>query len=117
MKAPLRGTLLIILLLVASTAFAGGKSSTKIKVKNCTSGPICVAVDATNADSTQDLVEAGGRYINAGCSKSFKVCAGKHTVYVVDAVEPVFPATEIETCVKKEHTEKVYYEGSNSVPK
>lgn len=113
MKLLRQSAMSVALLLVATTAFAGSRSATRIKVKNASPGPIAVSIDDGTSQTIEDFVAAGAVYINAGSSRSFRVDAGEHTVYVVDAVNPVFPATELAAYVKKHCTKKVVYYGDN----
>lgn len=76
-------------LLLATPAFAGGKSNTYIKVQNNRATPIGAIVNpsqeivdaASNGTLTlQQFQSAGGKIINPSSSASFKVNAGNNTV-------------------------------------
>lgn len=118
MKVLCISALAVALLLAASPTLAGSRAETKIRVKNCSSGPISVCIDGYPGKSSGQYNGSGAECINPGCSKSFPVCAGKHTVYVLDAVNPECEPTEICTYVKKGCTAQVEYRGESakSVP-
>lgn len=102
-------TLAVALLMVASTAFAGARPATRIKVKNASAAPIIAAVDPAGT-TTAELIEADGKVINPGSSKSFSVSAGDHDVVIVDANNQFEPVTETVTA-RKGKTTKVTFEG------
>lgn len=102
--------IVMALCLATSPLYAGGRSETKIKVENDSTGPIAVGVDVGTATTLNEFIAAGGKFVNAGGSAGFKVLAGTHTVYVLDAVNPVFPALNTTVTVKKGKTKKLEYD-------
>ena len=102
-------TLALVWLLMASSAMAGGRPETKIKFKNRSAVPVAVGVDIP-VQTIQQFITLGGRYVNPGNSKNFKVSSGTHTVYLVDALNPVFPALTLTVDVEKRKTVTVKFE-------
>ena len=106
----LLATFALIWLLLASSAMAGGRSGTKIKVRNRSAFPIAVGVDIVGASTLYQFTTLGARFLNPGYSKNVKVPAGEHTVQVVDALSPVFPPKTLIIDVKKGKTVTVIYQ-------
>jgi hypothetical protein len=102
-------TLALVWLLMASAAMAGGQPATKIKFKNRSAVPVAVGVD-NPVQTIQQFIYLGGKYVNPGNSKEFKVSAGTHRVYLVDALNPVFPAITLDVDVRKKKTVTVVFE-------
>lgn len=87
---------LAVCLCVSGSAFAGGggtKKDATITVTNNTADPIGVSVDpsaAVLAAATPAAFQAaGGTIVNPGDTATFKVKAGAHRVYAVNATPAV----------------------------
>jgi len=92
------------------------RAATTIKVKNRSAGPVSVGIDILGAGTLHQFNVLGGRFINPGNSKNYKVTPGQHTVDLIVALKPVFPPVSVPVDVRKKKTVTlIYHNGTLTV--
>lgn len=114
--------LLVAMLAISSTAYAGGKvtKSGKIKIKNRSIVPIAVNVDRDVRVSFDrvvpylaGLMASGGKYINPGGSVTFDVLPDNHPIYAYDVY--TLGRSTLTVGVQKKETVTVVYEDGGTL--